>query len=51
MPEAAGETAHSMPSVGSGAIPLTTSEIAAAFRVGSCCGLPFLFGTTGLSAA
>ena len=35
---------------GSGSVLLTISGLAAAFGVASCCGLPFLLATMGLSA-
>lgn len=36
---------------GSGAVLLTTGGVAAAFAVASCCGLPFILATLGLSTA
>src|SRR5271163_674577 len=39
------------PVAGSGAVLLTVSGLAAAFGVASCCGLPFLLATAGISSA
>ena len=36
---------------GTGSVLLTVSGLAAAFGVASCCGLPFLLATVGLSTA
>lgn len=36
---------------GAGAVVLTAAGLAAAFGVASCCGLPFLLATAGLSTA
>ncbi len=39
------------PAAGAGAVLLTAGGLAAAFGVASCCGLPFLLATAGLSTA
>ena len=51
MAETTGKTTPPVLAAGSGATVLISSGVAAAFGVASCCGLPFLLATAGLSTA
>jgi mercuric ion transport protein len=51
MTETVEASPRAAPTAGAGAVLLTASGLAAAFGVASCCGLPFLLATAGLSTA
>lgn len=51
MSDLAGKTAAQRPAVGSGAALFTLAGLAAAFGLASCCALPLLLTTIGVSTA